>query len=250
MNQEKSLVNILNEVKSVLSGGITISGTPLTSIVTNTGNSATSLASINGQTANMDTNIFTISECVASQKLNVAQYINGFPMDAAAGGTDLGTPRFCIANDDVLLSSINTNINSINTNLSNINTNIVPAYDPGNGRIQVDQQTLNGFAIDAGAGNLSAGTQRICIASDDNLTGTIAIQTGRVAGCVDLGNNLLNVDNSMVSGTAISVNSGNKDAGCQRVVVATDDINLAHINAILTDVWDSTNHYLKVHVIP
>jgi len=224
MNQEKSLLNILNQVKTTLEGGIPVSGNLLTDIK-----------------GDLD----IVKDCVVSGnklKINLCE-LNDSGIARNAGNTDDGTIRVINATDDVNLASIASNI-------ANINTNIVPAYDPGNGRVQVDQQTLNGFAIDAGAGNLSAGTQRICIASDDNLTGTIAIQTGRVAGCVDLGNNLLNVDNSMVSGTAISVNSGTTDAGTQRIVIATDDTNLSNISAILSDVWDPVNHYLNVHIIP
>lgn len=232
MNQQAHFEDLklkLQDLITTLQGGLPVSGNLLTDIK-----------------GDLD----ILKDCVETQKLHVEPSINGFTFSNAAGDTDLGTPRICIANNDVLLSSINTNIANLNSNLSNINTNIVPAYDPGNGRIQVDQQTLNGYDYDAGAGNLSAGTQRICIASDDNLTGTIAIQTGRVAGCVDLANNLLNVDNSMISGTVISVNSGNIDAGTQRVVIATDDTNLSNLSGILGDVWDPINHYLKVHIIP
>ncbi len=38
-----------------------------------------------------------------------------------------------------------------------------------------------------------------------------------------------------VGGTAVAVNSGNASAGCQRVVIATDDVNLAAISTAMKD---------------
>jgi hypothetical protein len=50
-------------------------------------------------------------------------------------------------------------------------------------------------------------------------------------------------DTSSVAGTVTTVNSGNKSAGSQRIVIATDDINMAKITAAveIMDDWDETN---------
>lgn len=53
----------------------------------------------------------------------------------------------------------------------------------------------------------------------------------------------LEVNLTQLKGVTLDTNSGNKSEGSQRVVIATDDINLAAINASVSvlDDWDETN---------
>ena len=232
----KETVTKLSELKTTFEAGL-----PITSTVLN--DCKTDLDAINTFTGNLAEAANTGLGSITSDLV----FIGGNSCDAGAGNLGAGTQRMCIATDDVNLASIASNI-------ANINTNIVPAYDPGNGRIQVDQQTLNGYVIDAGAGNLSAGTQRMCIATDDVLISDIDISTSRIAGCVDLVNHHVEVDTNAINGVTMAVNSGNNSTGVQRVCIATDDVNLANISAkldsiytILNDIWNSTNHYIRTH---
>jgi hypothetical protein len=80
-------------------------------------------------------------------------------------------------------------------------------------------KALNGTAIDTNSGAKSAGTQRVILASDQTVV-PISDNSGSLT--VDATAATFGINNSQVSGTAISVNSGTKDAGTQRVILASD----------------------------
>jgi hypothetical protein len=99
-----------------------------------------------------------------------------------------------------------------------------------NGTQAVNVSQINSTTIDVNSGNKSAGTQRVVIATDQpNLTTPLNVTTAS-GFQVDIKNLptyqsvLANVQ--YLNGAAIDVNSGNKSAGTQRVILATDQPNL------------------------
>lgn len=81
-----------------------------------------------------------------------------------------------------------------------------------------NQTQWNGTTVDTNSGNKSAGTLRVVLATDQPaLTNKLLVTPDSVALPA---NQSVNV--AQVAGTATSVNSGTKDAGTLRVVLATD----------------------------
>jgi len=90
---------------------------------------------------------------------------------------------------------------------------------------------LGGAAIAMGTGTRSAGTQRVTIATDD----LVPVSDNGGSLTVDDGGSSITVDGSLTTvstvtnlaqlgGTAISMNTGTRDAGTQRVTIATNDV--------------------------
>lgn len=206
---------------------------------------------------------------LANNRLKVdTNSINTVTMAVNSGTLNNGTQRVAIATDDVNMAATASGVQSLvmaGVNVSKLASN----------------------NIDLNSGNKSTGTQRIVIATDDinissintklsvlsgNQLNTVTNAHALVVGTRDSGTNgqcslgcgLARQDFASTQGNNVFISTGpgnvsaaptySADApdayGSIRVCVATDDVNLANINAILTDVWDSTNHYLKVHLIP
>jgi len=197
-----------------------------------------------------------IDNSVDGNYLNVNANIAGTDVDSNSGNKSAATQRIVIADDDVNISAIKASLdnidNAVDGNYLNINQNIA------------------GTDVDSNSGNKSAATQRIVIATDDiNLSaiknaveildnaidgtemrcdiiaslpaGTNAIGKLSANSGVDIGD----VD---VTTLPLTFNSGNKDATCQRVVVATDDINISAIKASLDSIDNAVDgNYLNVN---
>lgn len=71
---------------------------------------------------------------------------------------------------------------------------------------------------------------------------TTTLQANMAYGNIDAATQLNNLPNALmeINGTAVDQNSGNKSAGSQRVVIATDDINLAAINTATSSINTKT----------
>ena len=121
---------------------------------------------------------------------------------------------------------------------------------------------MSGVAITMGEGALDGGCQRVTLATDDDGVAhlsTIAaavstqMQCDIVAALPAGDNNIGNVDIvggtvttvstvtnlSQMSGTAITMDEGVHDGGCQRVTIATDDDGVLSLGII--DDWDATH---------
>jgi len=188
----KQLPTKLTELKTIFSGGLTVSGTDLTSIVTNTSDTVSN-------TADLVTNTAAVYACIdhINNHLEVdTNAINGVTMSVNSGTNDAGTQRMTIATDDTIKNPI---------------------------------KVMSGF----GAPNLYVGNSTNC-----QVIGAVRNDASGVVGGTDQcftplsvdQNGRLYIDLKRVGGTAIDTNSGSKSAGSQRVVIATDDINLAAIN--------------------
>jgi hypothetical protein len=136
----------------------------------------------------------------------------------ASNQTDMKTSLSTIAGDttnmDTNIQDIETNTSTANTTLSTINTN-----------------TTNIPNVIHTSGTLTdpfvTGTTKIMVMAGAQLDTKFAPITLSNTGYVQN-------DIAKIAGTGVSVNSGTKDAGCQRVVIATDDVNLSAINTTNT----------------
>ncbi len=287
MNQEKVLIAKVQEINTTLVNGITVDGITatttisspdLTDIKTNTSDTVTNTADIVTNTALLSTVTEPIhltqslidhynpgvTKCVvmggakldssfAPVTLSNSGYIQNDIAKIAGSGTsvnvgslDPGTQRVCIASDDVNLFPMNTNLSGLSTLVTAWNSGYVPAV---NVNLRGVQYGAGASDIAVGAGNNNNATVRVCIGTDDVNLAAIKTATEQVANTINMAG-FQAVDIATINGTVVTEGAGNVGAGTQRVAIATDDINLASINAILTDVWDSTNHYLRVHTIP
>lgn len=160
----------------------------------------------------------------------------------------------------------NTNVTSLGSNLIDTNSGnksggtqrMVLATDqpnlttPLNVALAANQSTnvaqLAGTTTDTNSGNKSAGTLRVVIATDQpQLTNKLLVTPDSVALPA---NQSVNV--SQVAGTTTDTNSGNKSAGTQRNVLATDSPAIANYghgatgsatpaNGVLQGITDGTN---------
>lgn len=134
------------------------------------------------------------------------------------------------------------------------------------GHLQVDVLSsklthINTTSVDANSGNASDGTQRVVIASDDTNLSAIktavelidnAVATDKIAiaGRTTIGTpatatailvdgfghlqvDVLTSTLTNIGSTSVAVNSGNKDDGTQRVVIATDDVNISSLSSVV-----------------
>lgn len=99
---------------------------------------------------------------------------------------------------------------------------------------QVIQPTFAGVLQSTGNGTAGTGTPRVTIASDNTAFTVNAAQSGSWSLAA---NQSVNV--AQLAGTATSVNSGNKDAGTLRVVLATDQPALT--NSLLVNPGTAAN---------
>lgn len=84
--------------------------------------------------------------------------------------------------------------------------------------VQENIKQIAGTAISVNNGATDVGTQRVTLSSDS--TGQVKLATGsNVIGSLSANQSINNV---LIAGTAVSVNTGNADAGTQRVVLASN----------------------------
>jgi hypothetical protein len=81
-------------------------------------------------------------------------------------------------------------------------------------------------------------TPRICIATDDINLSAIQTNTAELYTCVDHTQHMLKVDTRKIQGTDVSVNSGTKDNGTQRICIAENDVLLSQLaNGVFNDAY-------------
>jgi len=138
--------------------------------------------------------------------------VTSLPLTFNSGNKDGTCQRVVVATDDINISAIKASLdnidNAVDGNYLNVNANIA------------------GTDVDSNSGNKSAATQRIVIADDDVNISAIKASLDNIDNAVD--GNYLNI-NQNIAGTDVDSNSGNKSAASQRVVIATDDVNLSAI---------------------
>jgi hypothetical protein len=111
----------------------------------------------------------------------------------------------------------------------------VTTSPPSNASTNLNQ--VGGFAVDVNSGNKSTGTLRVVLATDQpQLTNKLLVTPDSVALPA---NQSVNVN--QLAGTATSVNSGVKDAGTLRVVLATDQPQLTNKLLVTPDANSAIN---------
>jgi hypothetical protein len=103
--------------------------------------------------------------------------------------------------------------------------------DSNNLYVNIGSGTVTISGVTLGGGVIDATTQRVTLGTDDTaVTGLTAIKTAvEIMDDWDDGDNNCNVSLKNIGATAVSANSGNLDGGCQRIAIATDDVNLSAI---------------------
>jgi len=199
-----------------------------------------------------------------------ALWVQDFNSDAALAllgtiDTDTGAMVTDLAAIEALLITIDSDTNDIKTAVELLDNAVDGNYLNTN-------MNIAGTDVSANAGVLDAQTLRVTIATDDecnNFLGTIDVDTsamvvdlaaievlqttiagdttsidGKITAC-DTGAVVLSsgtvttvstVTNlAQLGGTAITMDEGVHDAGCQRVTIATDDDGVAHLATIAGD---------------
>lgn len=275
VSQQNYLVNIENLLGTniAVNSGVKGNGVQRVAIATDDINMAT----INTSTATSATGITTLAGSVSSSKINQNLIsLNGTTVSVNSGIKNDGTQRITIAEDDVVTTGIGIIAYAVNDGKMDVNISRINGYttavntgskDPGTQRVtlatddynttqarlslatiagtvtgsKIDQNlaSVNGTTIDVLAGSTGAGTQRVCLATNDINTSAISVSTTTsatklttLADTVTSGKinqNLVSLDNNTVS-----VNSGVNGTGVQRVTIATDDVNMAILSAGVT----------------
>ena len=160
---------------------------------------------------------------------------------------------------DVLSAPTTAVTNTTLTNLDNcIDTNelqvdIVASLPAGtnaigklsaNSGVDIGDVDVTSLPLTFNSGNKDGTCQRVVVATDDVNMSAIKSSLDSLDNAVD--GNYLNV-NQNIAGTDVDSNSGNKSAATQRVVVATDDVNLSAIKSSLTTI-EGTVGLSKVNV--
>lgn len=263
----KQLPTKLNELKTIFEGGITISGSDLGDIKTNTSDTASN-------TADIISNTGIVADCVDQVNGQIQCNVNaigGVMISRNAGNVDDGVQRVCIATNDSKLTDIATNTNNTYNSANTIHndlTILTNCVNQVNNHVEVDTNAINGIQMASDSGNLSGGVQRVCIATND-------VNISAMAADLDtLTNRIEGVASGYVSGLGVVLRgikfgagdeplnsgAGNYDVGTLRVCIATNDVNISAMKlkidsmqtdintlaTILNDVWDSVNHKLKV----
>lgn len=168
--------------------------------------------------------------------INEAQ-INGVTPFMGNGVTGTGSQRVTIASDNTAFS-----VNAIQSGTWNIGT---VTTMPSNMSMNLAQ--VNGVTVLTGTGAVGTGSARVAVGTDTatiagSAPGTAGVASANVVSVQGIAsmthllvtpdaNSSVNV--AQVAGTTTDTNSGNKSAGTQRVVLATDQPQLT--NALLTN---------------
>jgi hypothetical protein len=176
----------------------------------------------------------TANQGGSNWSINEAQ-VGGTAIDTNSGLKSAGTQRFVLATDQPqLTNALKVDGSAVTQPVSGTVTTTPPSHASTN----VDQ--VAGNAIDTNSGNKSAGTQRVVLATDQpQLANALKVDgstvTQPVSGTVtaNQGGSNWSTNEAQIGGTAIDTNSGNKSAGTQRVILATDQPQLT--NALKVD---------------
>jgi ABC-type molybdate transport system ATPase subunit len=234
-------LNSINTNAIATDTGIASTGVQRVCIATNDIN----LAAIN-------TNITSLSNCVDGLNNNLeidTKAINGVTVASDIGIVNTGCQRITIATNDPVSVGVDGTYNLIN------------GYNSGgfgmNVNIRGIQNAGGAGDIAVASGNITQGTQRMCIATDDVNLASITASMTNLNECIDDTNHHVEVDTNAINGVTMAVDAGNNSTGVQRVCISTDDVNLASIKsdiasilAILNDIWDNANNYIRTHETP
>ena len=207
----------------------------VTELLITAGNST--LVTIDEDTNAIKNAVESLDNAVDGNYLNVNQNIAGTDVDSNSGNKSAATQRVVIATDDVNLSAIKTAVETIDNAIdgSEMQVDIVASLPTGtnaigklsaNDGVDIGDVDVTSLPLTFNSGNKDATCQRVVIATDDVNLSAIKTAVESLDNAVD--GNYLNV-NQNIAGTDVDSNSGNKSAASQRVVIATDDVNLSAV---------------------
>ena len=238
-----------------------------TELLITAGNST--LVTIDADTNAIKIAVESLDNAVDGNYLNVNQNIAGTDVDSNSGNKSAATQRVVIATDDINLSAIKASLDTIDNAMHtgvipsaalnvSVGTSALPSGAATDNsilsmRVREDEATINGqylmgvsvvrqdtlaslvgtsgdntqMSVDANGALycINSATDALLTTIDED-TNAIKIAVESLDNAVD--GNYLNV-NQNIAGTDVDSNSGNKSAASQRVVIATDDINLSAI---------------------
>ena len=221
--------------------GVLAAGVQRVTLATND-DAVAHLATIAGDTTNIETAIQLLDNAVDGNYLNVNLNIAGTDCDGGSGAQGAQTQRVILATDDPAVAHLNNILTAVQ---------VMDDWDDAN----YCNVNLNLAGTDAGAGEgaLDGTELRVTIATDDDGVAHLATIAGAVStqmqcdiveGTVTTVSTVTNL--SQLGGTAITMDEGVHDAGCQRVTIATDDDGVAHLATIA---GDTTNIETAIQII-
>ena len=193
----------------------------------------------------------------------------GKARDSALGATDTGVMALVVRDDTLTtltpvdgdyvplrvgstgkLHVTDANITACNTGAVVISSGTVTTVSTVTNLAQ-----MGGVAISLNEGALDTGTQRVTLATDDDavahlatIAGDTTSMDGKITACntgaVVISSGTITTVSTVTNlaqlgGTAITMDEGVHDAGCQRVTIATDDDGVLSLGII--DGWDATH---------
>lgn len=173
------------------------------------------------------------------------------PLNVVGGGTEAAALRVTLANDSTGVitvdGTVTANLSATdNTVLDNMLTALQLIDNPIDGAYFNVNMNIAGTDAAAGEGVISAQTQRVTLATDDDAVAHLATIAGAVStqmqcdiveGTVTTVSTVTNL--SQLGGIAITMDEGVHGTGCQRVTIATDDDGVLSLGII--DDWDATH---------
>jgi CMP-2-keto-3-deoxyoctulosonic acid synthetase len=136
--------------------------------------------------------------------------LGGTAVDVNDGDATAGTIRVVHAHDKTVLVSKDVNVNATGNRIF----------------VASDMDLLAGHAVDHNSGASGDGTLRVVHATDKTVLVSKDTSVNATGNRIFITSNL-----DQINGTAVDQNSGNKTNGSQRIVIATDDVNISAIAA-------------------
>lgn len=215
------------------------------------------LTTIDADTGAIKTAVEVVDDWDESDRAKVNIIAGQAGIAANAGAVGATVPRVTLASDDpgvAHLATIAGDTTAIETAVELLDNAVDGNYLNVNVNAAGTDLTMN-------AGVLTAQTQRVTIATDDevnNLLGTIDADTGAIKTAVEaldnaVDGNYLNV-NLNLAGTDADAGEGVFSANTIRVTQATDDDGVAHLSTIATkttsmEAWDDGSDHCEVILV-
>lgn len=150
-----------------------------------------------------------------------------------SGTKDDGTQRVVIANDDPNVSKLSDKVAIAGrTNISSAASATALLCD-ANGNLKVELASSPTVSIDGSNNEVSLGTDVVHIAGRTAIATPATATALLVDSAGHLQVDVLSSTITNIGSTAVAVNSGNKTDGTQRVVIATDDVNISSLSSVV-----------------
>src|SRR6478736_1650785 len=237
MNQSKYLKQITNAINNL---AINVGTVDMSGILANE-------TDMNGHLSNIEDGILTLDGCINSGnklKVNLCE-LNDAGISRNSGDLEDGTPRMCIASNDVNISAVKSNTDNMSTVLTNLNA----CLDTFRNKVTVDLSKINTNTISVDAGVNDAGVIRVAVADNDTNLSLINTYINALNTLVQAWNSgyvpAVNVNLRGIQYGAganpISVGAGASDNATIRMTIANDDTNLSAMKTKIDSIYTILN---------